>query len=402
MKILFLTDNFPPEVNAPATRTFEHCKEWVKLGADITVITGAPNFPKGKVYAGYKNKLYSKEIIDGIKVIRVWTYISENKGTIKRTLDYMSFGISALLAGLLQACDLIIGTSPQLFTALSAKRLAALKHKPWIMEVRDIWPESIKTVGAVRDGLIMKYFERKERQCYRSAKKIICVTQGIYTSLQSKGVPSDKLTIFTNGANLDLFSPREKDQGLVKELGLEGKMIIGYLGTLGMSHKLDFILKSAADISNPNIHIVIIGEGAEKDTLITLKNELNLKNVSLLNGVKKEDVPKYLSIFDMALVNLRKTELFLGALPSKIFENAAMGIPILLGLQGEAKEVIENYSAGIAFEPENSEDFIRKIDMFANDEVLRQNCKEACVKLAQAYDRKKIAKEMLEYMLNVK
>lgn len=402
MKILFLTDNFPPEVNAPATRTFEHCKEWVKLGMDVTVITGAPNFPKGKVYEGYKNKLYSKEVIHGINVIRVWTYISENKGTIKRTLDYMSFGISALLAGLFQACDLIIGTSPQLFTALSAKRLAALKHKPWLMEVRDIWPESIKTVGAVRDGLIMKYFERKEKQCYRSAKGIVCVTQGIYNTLLSKGVPNDKLKVFTNGANLALFLPREKDLSLVKKLGLEGKMIIGYLGTLGMSHKLDFILKSATKIQDPKIHIVIIGEGAEKDNLMRLKNELNLKNVSLLNGVNKEEVPNYLSIFDMALVNLRKTELFLGALPSKIFENAAMGIPILLGLQGEAKEVIENYSAGLAFEPENSEDFIRKIDMFANDQVLRQNCKEGSIKLAQAYDRKKIAKEMLEYILKVK
>jgi glycosyltransferase involved in cell wall biosynthesis len=179
-------------------------------------------------------------------------------------------------------------------------------------------------------------------------------------------------------------------------------MIIGYLGTLGMSHKLDFILKSAAQIQDPKIHIVIIGEGAEKDSLIRLKNELNLKNVSMLNGVKKEEVPNYLSIFDMALVNLRKTKLFLGALPSKIFENAAMGIPILLGLQGEAKEVIEKYSAGLAFEPENSEDFILKIDMFAKDQSLRKHCKEGCIKLAQAYDRKKIAKEMLEYILNVK
>lgn len=174
MKVLFLTDNFPPEVNAPATRTYEHCREWVKQGADVTVITGAPNFPTGKVYEGYRNKFSQKEVVDGIKVHRVWTYMTANKGILRRTLDYMSFGLSAFFAGLFEKYDVIIGTSPHLFTALSAKRLSVFKRKPWIMEVRDIWPESIKTVGAVHDGAIIKYFERKEKQCYRSAKKIVC------------------------------------------------------------------------------------------------------------------------------------------------------------------------------------------------------------------------------------
>ncbi|MCK4814078.1 MAG: glycosyltransferase family 4 protein, partial [Candidatus Marinimicrobia bacterium] len=191
MKILFLTDNFPPEMNAPATRTYEHCKEWVKLGAEVTVITGAPNFPKGKVYEGYKNTLYKKEIINGIQVIRVWTYIAENKGMIKRSLDYLSFYFSALIVGIFQKCDVIIGTTPQFFTALAAKRLSKIKKKPWIMEVRDIWPESIKAVEAVKDGKIIRYLEKKEKQCYTSAAKIICVTQGIYDGLHKRGIPRE-------------------------------------------------------------------------------------------------------------------------------------------------------------------------------------------------------------------
>ena len=143
-KILFITDNFPPEVNAPASRTYDHCKEWVKAGADVTVITCAPNFPQGKVYEGYKNKIYQKESIDGIKVIRVWSYIVPNCGFIKRTLDYISFSITAFIAGLFIKTDIIIATSLQFFVALTGRALSRVKRPPWIMEVRDLWPESIR------------------------------------------------------------------------------------------------------------------------------------------------------------------------------------------------------------------------------------------------------------------
>ena len=163
MNILFLTDNFPPEVNAPASRTYEHCKEWVQLGEKVTVITCTPNFPQGKVYEGYRNKLYQTEYMDGIKVIRVWSYITANEGFLKRTLDYISFSVSSFFAGLFQQADMIIATSPQFFTALSGRTLAFWKRKPWIMEVRDLWPESIKTVGAMKDNPVIRFFEWEEK-----------------------------------------------------------------------------------------------------------------------------------------------------------------------------------------------------------------------------------------------
>ena len=155
MKILFLTDNFPPEVNAPASRTYEHCREWKKSGAEVTVITCVPNFPKGKVYDGYKNKLYQTEVMDGIKVVRVWTYMVPNKGFFKRTLDYISFSVSSFIAGLFQKADVIIATSPHFFTALSGRTLKFWKRTPWIMEVRDLWPEEIKTAGVMKDNYII-------------------------------------------------------------------------------------------------------------------------------------------------------------------------------------------------------------------------------------------------------
>lgn len=223
MKILFLTDNFPPEVNAPASRTYDHVKEWRKSGHEITVITCAPNFPKGKVYDGYKNKPYQTEVMDGIKVIRVWSYIAENKGFFKRTLDYISYSITSFLAGIFVKCDIIIATSPQFFTALSGRTLSFIKRKPWIMEVRDLWPESIKTVGVMKDNLFIKYFEWQEKRCYKSARHIVVVTDSFKRNLVGKGTDGMKISVVKNGVNRELFRPMKKDSAIVAQLGLEGK-----------------------------------------------------------------------------------------------------------------------------------------------------------------------------------
>ena len=195
MRILFLTDNFPPEVNAPASRTYDHVREWKKAGHEITVITCAPNFPKGKVYDGYKNKLYQTEMMDGIKVVRVWTYIAENKGFLKRTLDYISFSISSFFAGLFQKADIIIATSPQFFTALSGRTLSFWKRTPWIMEVRDLLPESIKTVGAMKDNDFIRYFEWEEMRCYKSSKRIVVVTDSLKKTLTARVIDTQKIFV---------------------------------------------------------------------------------------------------------------------------------------------------------------------------------------------------------------
>lgn len=394
MRILFLTDNFPPEVNAPASRTYEHCKEWVKAGADVTVITCAPNFPQGKVYEGYKNKLYQKEIIDGIKVIRVWTYIVPNKGFLKRTIDYISYSVSAFIAGLFVSTDVIIATSPQFFTALAGHVLSKWKRKPWIMEVRDLWPESIKTVGAMKDNLFIRYFEWQEKRCYKSAEKIVVVTDSFKRKLIERGIDAEKISVIKNGVNKDLFKPVPKDEALIKELHLEGKTIIGYIGTHGMAHKLDFILESAHRLEgDDSLHFLLIGGGAMKEQLLKQKEELKCKNVTMLDPVMKNDVARYISILDVCLINLKKSPLFTTVIPSKIFENAGMGKPILMGVEGEAKDIIESYGAGVCFEPENYDDFVAKLHYLLTPSVYDE-CKQNCKRLADDFDRSKLAMRM--------
>lgn len=396
MKILFLTDNFSPEVNAPANRTYEHCKEWVKAGVEVTVITCVPNFPKGQVYPGYKNKWKQEEMIDGIRVIRVWSYITANEGFIKRVLDYISYSITAFLAGLWIKTDVIVATSPQFFTALSGRWLGFFKRKPWIMEVRDIWPESIVAVGAMKKNKAIVFFEWLEKRLYKSASKIIVVTDAFKVNIITKGIDPSKISVHKNGANLELYVPQAKDQAILEELNLHDKTIFAYIGTHGMAHGLDFILRSIVPIqeTNPNLHFIFLGDGAERNNLLELKEKLHLRNVTFLPSVAKKEVVRYLSIMDVALVNLRKSDTFLTVIPSKIFESAAMHKPILLGLQGETKGIIEAHNAGLCFEPENTTSFQEQLlEIIETENYTR--LQEGCKQLAIAFDRKRIALEML-------
>ncbi len=398
MKLLFLTDNFPPEFNAPASRTYEHCKEWVKAGVDVTVITCAPNFPEGKVFKGYKNKLYQTEIMDGIRVIRVWSYISANKGFVRRIIDFLSFMISSFCVGLFIKTDLIVATSPQFFTAVSGRWLSFWKRKKWVMEVRDLWPESIMALGAMDANGIIRFFEFLELKMYKSAWKIITVTDSFKEQIiHKRHIDANKIEVVKNGINTELFVPIKKNQNLLAELQLQDKIIIGYIGTHGMAHKLDFILDCASKVENEKIHFLFVGAGAEKENLLKQKEKLGLMNVTMLPPVEKKLVREYISILDFGLVNLKKSKTFKAVLPSKIFELAGMHKPILLGVEGEAKNLVEKYGMGICFEPENLQDFLEKTNMLIANNKMPAVKYEAMLK---DFDRKNLASNMLHFLLN--
>jgi glycosyltransferase involved in cell wall biosynthesis len=396
MKILFITDNFPPEVNAPATRTYEHIQEWLKDDdIEVTVITCAPNFPHGKVYEGYKNKLYQRQNIDGIDVIRVWSYMTSNSGFLKRVIDYVSFAFMAFWIGLFQKHDVVIATSPQFFTTWAAWAISKIRRKPWVFELRDLWPESIKTVGAMKQGKAIEWLEKIELGLYRSCDKVIAVTDAFKSNLISRGIDENKIEVVTNGSNLQLFAPRDRNPTLMAELGLEGKFIIGYIGTHGLAHSLDFIIACAAKVIDPKVHFLFIGDGAMKSTIMNQADQLALKNVTFLDPISKQDVPEYLSIVDVSLAPLKKEDNFKTVIPSKIFEAAAMKKPTLLGVEGQAQEILEKYGAGICFEPENEADFLQKIEILQSVEFYA-SCQDACENLANDFDRKKLAGKMLQ------
>lgn len=398
MKILFITDNFPPEVNAPATRTYEHIKEWIKdESVEVTVLTCFPNFPHGKVYNGYKNKLYQREKFDGIDVIRVWSYMSKNEGFAKRVLDYISFAFMAFIVGLFHKFDVIVATSPQFFTTWAGCGLAKIKRRPWVFELRDLWPESIKTVGAMKQGKIIEILEKIELGLYKSSNLVIAVTEAFRQNLIARGIDGNKIKVITNGSNLDLFVPRDKDRELLNQLGLKDKFIVGYIGTHGMAHSLDFIITTISKIKDDKFHFLFVGDGAVKEKIVNLAADLGLKNVTFLDSVSKDEVPRFLSICDIMLAPLKKDDNFKTVIPSKIFEASAMQRPVLLGVEGQAKEILEAYGAGACFEPENEKDFLEKLNILT-DVNFYNECKTGCLRLANDYDRKKLAKTMLEIL----
>jgi len=239
--------------------------------------------------------------------------------------------------------------------------LVEVKRKPWLFELRDLWPESIKTVGAIKNSKIINFLEKIELFLYKDSSKVIAVTNSFKKNLIYRGIDKDKIEVIPNGSNLEFFHPREKDKNILKKLKLENKFIVGYIGTHGMAHGLDFILNSIKDINDNSIHFLFIGDGAVKQNLKKMAKKLNLKNVTFLSQIKKKDVPYYLSIIDVSLVPLKKNDLFKTVIPSKIFESCAMHKPILLGVEGESKKIIEKYNAGTCFEPENKIDFISKL-----------------------------------------
>ncbi len=401
MRILFITDNFPPEVNAPATRTFEHCKEWVKKGDEVTVITCVPNFPKGRVYDGYKNKLYQKEEIEGVRVIRVWSYISANEGFAKRIIDFMSFAFMAFWAGLFKKADIIIGTSPQFFTTWTAETLSVLKRKPWIFELRDLWPESIKAVGAISgDSKVFKLLEKIELRLYKRSSRIISVTHSFKKNLISRGIDENKIRVVRNGANLERFSIRKRHLGWEERLGVKDKFVVGYVGTHGMAHKLEFIINSWPR-DQEDLHLILMGDGAEKEKLKVRAKELKITNITFLDSMPKDEVPNLLSLMDVSLVPLKKSDLFKTVIPSKIFENAAMQTPILLGVEGESADIIKEFGAGLCFEPENKTSFIENLTVLKDNLEVYSNCQLGCLNLARAFDRKKMAEEMRQHLLEV-
>ena len=402
MHVLFLTDNFPPEVNAPASRTFEHCREWVKAGHQVTVITCAPNFPKGQIFPGYRNRLFAREVVEGVEVVRVWTYITANEGFLKRTLDYVSFMLSAVLASFrIPRPDVVVATSPQFFTACAGWLVGGLRRVPFVFELRDIWPESIRAVGAMKSSFVLDQLEKLELFLYRRAATVITVTHAFKNNLRARGIDETRIHVVTNGVDLMRFQPMAKDAALVESLGLGGKFVAGYIGTHGLAHGLETLLETARmfqEEGRDDIRILFLGDGAAKADLVAQARELNLNNVVFADTVPKSEVARYWSVLDASIIHLRGTDLFKTVIPSMLFECMAMGIPVLHGVRGESADIVEREGAGLVFEPENSIELRDRLVELAGHPGLAGRLADRGLEGARNYDRRHLAGQMLRHL----
>ena len=399
MHILFLSHYFPPEVNAPASRTYEHCRQWVRDGHQVTVVTCAPNHPRGKVYAGYTNAPWGREQKDGIGVVRVWTYVTPNEGFLRRTLNYISYLIATVLAApFLPRVDIVISTSPQFFNGLAGYFVSRVKRVPWVLEIRDLWPESILAVGAIKSRPIMRVLEWLELFAYRKADRIVPVTDAFQQYMERKGIPASKIAVIKNGADLTLYRPVIGRNHLAETLGLQGKFVASYFGTHGMAHHLETILYAAQRLTDyPNIIFLLAGDGAERNRLMALCQELRLTNVIMLEQQPKDQMPWLWALSSVSLILLRKSDLFRTVIPSKLFESMAMEKPVILGVEGESAEILKAAEAGYCIEPENVEQLRDRIfTLHVNNSLCDQLDKNGRTHVMKNFDRIELARDYEE------
>lgn len=398
MRILFLSDNFPPESNAPATRVYEHAVRWVRAGHAVTVITCAPNFPEGKLYAGYRNRWHQDEDIDGIRVVRVKTYITANEGFLRRTLDYMSFMVTGLIAGLFEKRpDVIVATSPQFFCALGGWILSVARWRPFVFELRDLWPASIVAVGAMRRSLMIRLLEKLEVFLYRRAKAIVAVTEAFREDLASRGIRREKIHVVRNGVDLEQYQPQPRDSGLARKFGLGGKFVVGYIGTHGMAHALDKVLVTAAMLRDrQDIAFFFAGSGAARAEVERLVADTGLDNVRLIARQPKDRMPALWSLCDATIVPLRDLPVFATVIPSKIFEAMGMGVPILMSLpEGEATAIIRATGSGVCVPPEDPAALAAAIAQLIGDPPRLAALRTAAFAAARQFSRETQAARML-------
>jgi glycosyltransferase involved in cell wall biosynthesis len=401
VEIVFLTHYFPPEVNAPASRTHEHCREWVKRGHDVTVVTCTPNHPFGRVYDGYHNLLWQVENIEGIRVIRLWTFLAPNEGVWKRAANYASYMLVATLAApFLPRPHVVISTSPQFFCGLAGYIVSRVHRAPWVLEIRDLWPDSIAAVGALHRGWAINLCERVEACAYRKADKIVTVTDSFRSHIRERGAAADKIVVVKNGVDLEQFGRPERDHGLARELGVEGRFTAAYFGTHGMAHGLDVVLRAAALLGNdPRIVFLLVGDGAERRGLQAMQKELGLTNIVMLEQQSKERMPALWGLADVALVMLRKSDVFKMVIPSKIFEAMGAGRPIVLGVEGETRDIIERAGCGIPIEPENPEELAAAVHYLAGrPKLAREMGARGRAYVAREHDRRVLAARLADVL----
>jgi colanic acid biosynthesis glycosyl transferase WcaI len=394
VRILFLTENYPPETNAAASRVHERAVFWQRWGHHVTVLTTAPNFPQGRLFDGYRNRWWQRETLDGIEIIRVKTFITANQGVVLRTLDFLSFMVSAFVAGLfLRRPDVVVATSPQFFTAIGGWAIAALRRLPFVFELGDLWPRSIVAVGALRAGRIVDLLERIELFLYRRATTVVALTYAFKHDLVARGIPVGKIVVIRNGVDLARYRPRARDLERAKSLGVAGKFVVGYIGTHGLAHDLGNVLAAAERLSAERaVAFLFVGAGADRERLIAEAQRRALANVVFVPMQPKDAMASIWSICDIALVHLKNAPAFSEVIPSKIFEAMAMGLPILLvSPDGEASQILAEDGAGLwapAGDPTALAEAIRRL---FEDTTLRDTLAQRSLAAAQNHTRERQA-----------
>jgi hypothetical protein len=402
VNITYVCHYFVPEPAAPAARVHEFARAWVTAGHRVEVLTTFPNHPLGHIPPRYHHKAWAAETLDGIRVLRCWLYAVPNRGVGRRGLDHISFMFTSLLFGLprIQSTDVVIASSPTLFSALSAWLIARIKRVPFVLEVRDLWPEAIVDLGLMRpSSLTVRLLQRLASFLYAQAARVVVVTEAFADRLVAQGVPRAKLAVIPNGADTDLFAPTP-DPGAREArqtLGLDGQFVVAYVGSHGLSHGLDVVLDAAA--VQPDVTFLLVGDGADRDRLVAERNRRHLSNVIMRPSVPRDEVPGLYSAADACLVPLRDVPIFETFVPSKLFEVLAAGRPVIGAVRGEARQILARSGGALLVDPQRGDQLAGAVDCLRGDPQLADELAQRGRAFAlQYYDRNQLASRYLDLL----
>ncbi|HJQ99091.1 MAG TPA: glycosyltransferase family 4 protein [Candidatus Polarisedimenticolaceae bacterium] len=400
MRVVYVSQYFPPEMGAPAARVHELAKSWVRAGHEVTVLTAFPHHPLGIKAKGDRGVITRRERIDGIDVLRTYVWAAANKGTVPRMLSYASFAASAAAIGpwRIRRPDVVIATSPQLLCGAAGFALARMLGAPFVFEVRDLWPETITAIDALPDSFVVRRLRGLSRFLYEHADAIVTVGEGYQRKIvELYGIDPAKIEIVHNGIDTSLFVPGPRDNDVRREFGWGDRFVMLYLGTHGMCHGLDRVVEAAHALRDRDeFRFVFVGEGAEKDALKAQTRRLSLGNVDFIGQQPKARVLQFYAACDLGLVTLRDTPLFQEVLPSKIFEYLGMERPILVSVDGEARRLVESSGGGRFVPPENVPAMVDAILAAHRDrEQLAVGAREARRFVLAHFDRDRLAERYL-------
>lgn len=392
MRLLFLSHYFPPEVNAPANRVFEVSREWVRLGHEVHVVTCFPSHPRGVLYDGWTRRWHRHEVAEGIHVHRVATILGANRGVGRRLLNYVSFvPVAVWRATRLGPFHGIVATSPQFFCGVAGALAGSLKRTPWVLDLRDLWPDSIVAVGAARRSLAIRLVELVELALYRHAVGVVCVSPAFIENLASRGIGRGKLALVPNGVDAAFWGVPGDGQGWRARRGFSASdVLVSFVGTIGMAHGLGTVLDAAAQLapSHPELRFLIVGDGAERQALETEVARRGLRSVTFTGLVPRSEVRDVMAATDIALVLLRDSPVFRTVLPTKMFEAMAAGRPVVLGVDGEARRVLESSGGGLFVPPQDGGALVEAIRQLASSPERRAALGESGRRYVhQEYDR---------------
>jgi glycosyltransferase involved in cell wall biosynthesis len=403
VRIAYVCHYFVPEPAAPAARVHEFARAWVQAGHSVDVITTFPNHPLGRVPPEYQCRAMATERLDGIRVLRCWLYAVPNRGVGRRGLDHLSFMLTSVLLGLprLRNVDVVIASSPTLFSALSAWLMARVRRVPFVLEVRDLWPEAIVDLGLMRRGSpTVRFLEWLARWLYRQAARVVVVTEAFVDQLSAQGVPRSKLKVIPNGADTRFFAPGPSGDPIRDQFGLDARFVLAYVGSHGLSHGLGAVLDAAA--AQPDVTFLLVGDGADRERLLAERDRRNLRNVVMRPSVSKMEVAGVYAAADACLVPLRNVPIFETFVPSKLFEVLAAGRPVIGAVRGEARRILERSGGALVVDPERGDQLASAVDRMRRDPALRERLSQSGRAFAvREYDRDVLAARYLQMLREV-